>query len=68
MPRPCFVVVEAELVLAGLEAVFDGPAMAFDSNKGLDAGAGRTPCCEKGQITVTDVAADCSPSAPMAQI
>lgn len=42
MPRPAFVMVEAKLVLGGLEAVFNGPAMTFDGNEGVDARAGRT--------------------------
>ena len=33
MPGPGFVVVEPELVLGGLEAVFDRPAMAFDATR-----------------------------------
>jgi hypothetical protein len=64
MPRPGFVVVEAELVLAGLEAVFDRPTMAFDCNKGLNAGAGRAPCREKCEIAVADVAADQQATGP----
>ena len=64
MPRPGFVVVEAELVLGGLEAVFDCPAMTFDSNKGLDACAGRAPCREKGEIAIADVAADQQATGP----
>ena len=30
MPRACFIVIEAELVFCGFEAVLDGPAMTFD--------------------------------------
>ena len=41
MPRPGFVMIEAELVLGGLEAVFNRPAMAFDGDEGLDARADR---------------------------
>jgi hypothetical protein len=58
MPRPGFVVVEAELVFGGLEAVLDRPAMAFDGDEGLDARAGRAPGREEGKITVADIAAD----------
>ena len=36
MPGPGFVVVEAELVLGGFEAVFDRPAMAFDGDEGFE--------------------------------
>jgi hypothetical protein len=55
MPRPGFVVVEAELVLGGLEAVFDRPAKAFNGGEGLDARAGRASCREEGEIAVTDM-------------
>lgn len=48
MPRPGFVMVEAELVLGGLEAVFDRPAMAFDGDDGLNACPGRTSGREEG--------------------
>ena len=58
MPRPGFAVVEAELVLGGLEAVFDRPAMAFDGDKGLDGRAGRAPSREEGEVAVTDIVAD----------
>ena len=64
MPRPGFVVVKAELVFGGLEAVFDRPAMAFDGDKGLDARAGRAPCCEEGEITVANIAADQQAAGP----
>jgi len=64
VPRPAFVVVETELILGGLEAVLDRPTMAFDSNKGLNAGTGRAPCREKGEITVADVAADQQATGP----
>ena len=58
MPRPGFVVVEAEFVLGGLEAVFDRPAMAFDGNEGLNGRAGWAPCREESEIIVADSAAD----------
>ena len=64
MPRPGFVMVEAELVFGGLEAVFDCPSMAFDGNQGLDACAGRAPCREEGEITVADIAADKKTAGP----
>ncbi len=33
VPGPGFVVVKTEFVLGGLEAVLDGPAMAFDGDQ-----------------------------------
>ena len=41
MPGAGLVVVEAEFVLGGFEAVFDRPAMAFDFRQSFDAGSGR---------------------------
>ena len=64
IPWPGFVVVKAELVFGGLEAVLDRPAMAFDGGKGLDARAGRAPCREEGEITVADIAADQQAAGP----
>lgn len=58
MPGSGFVVVEAEFVFGGFEAVFDRPAMAFDGDERLDAGAGRAPCREEGEVAVIDIAAD----------
>jgi len=66
MPGSGFVVVEAEFVLGGLEAVFDRPALAFDGDERLDAGTGRAPCREEGEIAVTDIAADQKAAGPKA--
>ena len=33
MPGPGLVMVETEFVLGGLEAIFDGPAVAFDTHE-----------------------------------
>lgn len=64
MPRPGFVMVEAELVLGGLQAAFDRPAMAFNSDEGLDTRTGRAPCREESEITVADFAADQKAAGP----
>jgi hypothetical protein len=64
MPGPGFVMVEAELVLGGLEAVFDRPAMTFDGDEGLNSGAGWAPCREVGEIAVADRAADQQAAGP----
>jgi hypothetical protein len=45
VPGPVFVVRQAELVLGGLEAVLDGPAMSLDSNERLN-------CCSGGHQVV----------------
>ena len=64
IPRAGFVVVEAELILGGFEAVFDRPATAFDGDESLDACSGRAPCREIGEIAVADIAADQQASRP----
>ena len=43
VPRTGLVVVEAKFVFCGLEAVFDGPAMAFDADERGDVRSGGTP-------------------------
>src|SRR6201984_63672 len=58
MPRASLIVVKTEFVLGGFEAVLDGPAMAFHRHQLLDGRALRTPCGEKGQAVVGDVATD----------
>lgn len=56
--------IEAELVLGGLEAVFDRPAMAFNGNERLDVRPGRAPCGEECEITVADIAPDQEATGP----
>lgn len=56
--------VESELVLGGLEAVLDRPAMAFNGNERLDVGPGRAPCGEECEITVADIAPDQKATGP----
>lgn len=56
--------IESELVLGGLEAVFDRPAMAFNGNKRLDVRPGRAPCGEECEITVADIASDQEATGP----
>jgi hypothetical protein len=67
VPGAGLVVVEAELVLGGLEAVLDGPAVAFHLDQGVDAGPGRTPGGEEGQVAIGDVAADQQATGPEAR-
>lgn len=64
VPRAGLVVVEAQLVLGGFKAILDGPAMAFDLDQDVDAGPGRTPGGEEGQIAIGDVATDQQPPGP----
>ena len=58
MPRASLVMIEAELILCGLEAVFDRPSMPFDADQRLHRGAPRRPCGEEGQITIGNIASD----------
>ena len=52
MPGTAFVVIETEFVLGGLEAVLDGPAMAFDQHQLLHWRALGAPGGEVGQIAI----------------
>ena len=58
MPGASFVVVKAELILGGFDAVLDGPAMTFHRHQLLDGRAFWAPCGEKGQAAVGNIAAD----------
>ncbi len=58
--------VEAELVLGGLEAVLDRPAMAFDADQCLDRRADGTPGGEVGEIAVGDMTPDQQAARPRA--
>src|SRR5246127_438794 len=58
MPGAGFVVIKAELVLSGFEAVLDSPAMAFHRHQLLHGGALGAPSGEEGQAAVGNVAAD----------
>ena len=64
VPGACLVMVEAELVLGGLEAVLDGPAMPFHLDERLDGRPGRAPCLEEGQIAIGDAAPDQQTACP----
>lgn len=64
MPEAGLIVVEAEFVFGGLEAVLDRPAMPFDCHQRLDGCADPTPGREEGEIAVGDIAADQQPTCP----
>ena len=55
VPGTGLVMVEAEFVLCGLEAVLDGPAMAFHSYQRFDKRPDRAPCRKESQIAIRDV-------------
>src|SRR5271168_5360495 len=65
MPGTAFVVIEAEFVLGGFEAVLDSPAMAFDQHQLLHGRALGAPGGEEGQIAVGNVAADQETARPL---
>ncbi len=58
MPGAGLVVVEAEFVLGGFEAVLDRPTVAFNFHEDFDWRALRAPCGEEGEIAIGNVAAD----------
>ena len=58
MPGAGLVMIEAEFVLGGFEAVLDRPAMTFHPDQRFDRRASRRPCREVGEIAVGDLAAD----------
>ncbi len=68
MPGSGLVMVEPELVLGGLEAVFDCPSMPLDAEQRLDRGFRRSPCGEIGEIAVGDVTPDQYAACPEAMV
>ena len=58
VPGAGLVVIEAEFVLCGLEAVLDCPSMSFDAHQCIHARALRTRGGEERQLAVRDSAAD----------
>ena len=66
MPRPALVVIEAELVLGGLEAVFDRPSMAFDGDQRFNRCARRAPGGEEGEVAVGNATPDQQAACPQA--
>ena len=63
---PSTVVVEAELVLGGLEGVLDRPAPALDRDERRDRGARRAPRREEREIAFGEVAPDQQAAGPEA--
>src|ERR1700741_3855618 len=64
VPGAGFVVIKAELVLSGFEAVLDSSAMAFHRHQLLHGRVLGAPCGEEGQAAVGNVAADQKPPRP----
>jgi hypothetical protein len=68
VPGARLVMVEAEFILGGLEAVLDGPAMPFHPHQRFDRRSGRAPCREEGQIAIGDFAPDQQAARPGANV
>src|SRR6185369_1428927 len=65
VPGAGFVVIEAEFVLGGLEAVLNSPAMAFHRDQLFCGCALGAPSGEEGQSTIGNAAAHQQPSRPL---
>ena len=68
MPGSGLVVVEPELVLGGLEAILDCPAMTFDTDQCLNRCSRRTPGGEVGEIAIGDIASDQQAARPQTMV
>ena len=68
MPGSALVVIEAEFVFSGLEAVLDRPAMAFDRDQRFDGRSCRAPGGEEGKIAIGDAATDQQAACPQAVV
>src|SRR3954469_24873700 len=64
VPGPGFVVIKTQFVLAGLETVFDAPALSFHRHQCLDAGASRAPGGEVGALAISKVTPDQQAAGP----
>ena len=60
--------IEAELVLGGLEAVFDRPSMAFDGDQRFNRCSGRAPGGEEGEVAVDNMTSDQQAARPQTVI
>src|SRR4051794_15315449 len=68
VPGAGFIVVEAKLVLAGLETVLDAPTLPFHRHQRLDAGASRAPGGEVGALAIADSAPDQQAAGPQSAL
>ena len=58
VPGAGFVVIEAEFILGGLEAVLNRPAAPFDQDQGFDARSSRAPGGQECEVAIGDIATD----------
>ena len=68
VPGPGFVMVKAQFVLAGLEAVLDVPALPFYRHQRLNAGASGAPGGEVGALAISQVASDQQAASPQSAL
>jgi hypothetical protein len=68
VPGPGFVMIKAQFVLAGLETVFDVPALPFHRDQRLDAGASRAPGGEVGALAISQTASDQQSAGPQSAL
>src|ERR1700758_5594118 len=68
VPGPGFVMIKAQFVLAGLETVFDVPALPFHRDQRLDAGASRAPGGEVGALAISQTASDQQAAGPQSAL
>src|SRR3954447_19035639 len=64
VPGASFIMIKAQFVLAGLETVFDVPALPFHRDQRLDAGASRAPGGEVGARAISEVTPDQQAAGP----
>ena len=58
VPGARFIMIKAQFVLAGLETVFDVPALPFHRHQRLNTGASGAPGGEVGALAISEVAPD----------
>src|SRR3954451_13135836 len=68
VPGAGFIVVEPKFVLAGLETVFDVPALPFHRDQRLNAGASRAPGGEVGAFAISQIAPDQQAAGPQSTL
>src|SRR3954447_22876300 len=68
VPGASFIMIKAQFVLAGLETVFDVPALPFHRDQRLDAGASRAPGGEVGARAISEVTPDQQAAGPQSTL
>ena len=63
-----FRLIKSQLILGGLEAVLNCPAMALDCDQCLDGGSGWAPCGEESHVSIGNVATDQQSTRPKSAV